>query len=43
LQIQKLFKNLVKAICYVHSKGVAHRDLKPDKLLLNIGKFQLNF
>jgi serine/threonine protein kinase len=28
------FKQVVEAVCYCHQKQVAHRDLKPDNLLL---------
>jgi len=29
-----LTKQVLEAICYVHSMGIAHRDLKPENLLL---------
>jgi serine/threonine protein kinase len=32
---RSLFKELIKAIAYVHSKGVAHRDLKLENIFLD--------
>lgn len=31
------FKQLVDGLIYIHNKGFAHRDLKPDNLLLGTG------
>ena len=35
IQIKKIMYNLLSAICYLHSKGVVHRDLKPGNVLIN--------
>ncbi|CAK9085335.1 Calcium-dependent protein kinase 20 (OsCDPK20) (OsCPK20), partial [Durusdinium trenchii] len=29
-----LVKNLLEAVCFIHSKGIMHRDLKPENILL---------
>lgn len=33
-QIRWLIKQLVQAIAYLHSKGIMHRDIKPDNVYL---------
>jgi len=27
-------KNLLEALCYIHSKNIVHRDLKPENVIL---------
>ncbi len=34
-EIQQLFSALVRAIAYIHKRGVIHRDLKPSNILLD--------
>lgn len=33
----KIFKQILQAIHYMHSKGICHRDLKPNNILCSIG------
>ncbi|KAJ6254029.1 serine/threonine-protein kinase dclk3 [Anaeramoeba flamelloides] len=37
-EAQKLFKNILKIVKYLHQKGIVHRDLKPDNLILTGSK-----
>jgi calcium-dependent protein kinase len=38
--VQKIMSSLFDAVIYMHSKGIAHRDLKPDILLLTEGNLK---
>lgn len=32
---KQLFSQIIRAIAYLHSKGIAHRDLKPDNIIVH--------
>lgn len=32
---QKIFKQIIDGLCYIHSKLIAHRDIKLDNILLD--------
>ncbi len=36
---QRYFKQLLDGITYLHSRGIAHRDLKPGKISIFISKW----
>ena len=31
----KIFKQIIDGLCYIHSKSIAHRDIKLDNILLD--------
>ena len=31
--VRKILKKILSALCYIHSKNIMHRDLKPDNLI----------
>lgn len=36
--IKTLMKNLLSALSHLHERGIMHRDIKPDNILLETGK-----
>lgn len=41
-EIKSIFKELLKAVNYIHLMGVSHRDLKLDNILINVeGRLKL--
>lgn len=34
--MRSIAENLFKALEHIHSKGICHRDIKPDNILLNL-------
>ncbi|CAD8118154.1 unnamed protein product [Paramecium sonneborni] len=35
-ETRQIIKQLLNAISHIHSKGISHRDIKPDNILVNI-------
>ncbi|CAD8096807.1 unnamed protein product [Paramecium primaurelia] len=35
-EVRKIIKQLLMAVGHIHSKGICHRDIKPDNILVNI-------
>jgi serine/threonine protein kinase len=33
-QVEKLSEQLIKAVSYLHSKGVCHRDINPNNIII---------
>ena len=35
MQVQKIFRQVIAGVAHMHSKGMAHRDLKLDNILVS--------
>jgi serine/threonine protein kinase len=42
LYLKKIMMFIIKALKYMHSKGIMHRDLKPENLMIKSKKQRLN-
>lgn len=41
LQVKQIMADILKGVKHMHSKGIAHRDLKVENILFQNGKYKL--
>ncbi len=40
-EAKSIFRQVVEGLCFIKSKGIAHRDIKAENILVNCGEVKL--